>query len=139
MSNCCEIKLYNTAKSRERIEALADVFSLIVATENLEKAFVRDAVASAEYTPACQKLIGQFRTSLALIDRGLDISRFLDELNVSPLSIDFIVFIEGTSFLWCFPSGQVSSGTQASRAHRRTRHHRTRLGLFRHTNIQICG
>jgi hypothetical protein len=31
-------------------------------TEKLERAYVRDAISAAEYEPACEKLIGQFRT-----------------------------------------------------------------------------
>ena len=40
----------------------ADLYSIIKACEKLERAYVRDAISAKDYEPACQKLIGQFRT-----------------------------------------------------------------------------
>ena len=40
----------------------ADLFAIFKTTEKLERAYVRDAVTSKEYEPACQKLIGQYKT-----------------------------------------------------------------------------
>lgn len=39
-----------------------DLYAIVKTTEKLERAYVRDAISAAEYEPACEKLIGQFRT-----------------------------------------------------------------------------
>ena len=41
---------------------LTDLYALLKTTEKLERAFVRDAIAPKDYTPACERLIGQFKT-----------------------------------------------------------------------------
>ncbi|RKP00320.1 hypothetical protein CXG81DRAFT_13377 [Caulochytrium protostelioides] len=63
-----DIKLYTSAQERESYENLADLYSIIVAVEQLERAYIRDAVPAAEYTTACQKLIAQYKTALNLAD-----------------------------------------------------------------------
>lgn len=40
----------------------ADLYAILKTTEKLERAYVRDAIHAKEYEPACQKLIGQFKT-----------------------------------------------------------------------------
>lgn len=40
----------------------ADLFALLKTTEKLERAYVRDAIPPKEYEPACERLIGQYRT-----------------------------------------------------------------------------
>mmetsp|Transcript_3029 Transcript_3029/g.7553 ORF Transcript_3029/g.7553 Transcript_3029/m.7553 type:complete len:208 (+) Transcript_3029:165-788(+) len=62
-----EIRLSEDAKERRRNEDLADLYAIIKATQHLEKAYVRDAVTSDEYTEACQRLIAQFKTTEAAI------------------------------------------------------------------------
>jgi len=49
---------------------LADLYSILIATEHLEKAFIRDAISGEEYTPECRKLIAQFKTSIGLLQSG---------------------------------------------------------------------
>lgn len=40
----------------------ADLYAIFKTTEKLERAYVRDAISSKDYEPACQKLIGQYKT-----------------------------------------------------------------------------
>ncbi len=47
------------------LEAQADLYSILIATEQLERAYVRDLIAPHDYTAACQKLITQYKTILA--------------------------------------------------------------------------
>jgi ESCRT-I complex subunit VPS28 len=66
-----EIKQFHNTKEKYRCENLADFFAIIRVTESLEAAFSRDAVSTAEYTDACNKLISQYKTSeAALISSG---------------------------------------------------------------------
>ncbi|CAN6674799.1 vacuolar protein sorting-associated protein 28 [Trichomonascus vanleenenianus] len=59
-----EQKLYSTLQERELHEALAEVYSIIVTLDMLEKAYLRDAVPAHEYTPACLRLIAQYNMNL---------------------------------------------------------------------------
>uniref|UniRef100_A0A6V2IMC3 Vacuolar protein sorting-associated protein 28 homolog n=1 Tax=Ditylum brightwellii TaxID=49249 RepID=A0A6V2IMC3_9STRA len=56
-----EIELFESSKEREAYENLADLYTVIVATEHLERAYARDAITQQEYTSECNKLISQFR------------------------------------------------------------------------------
>lgn len=46
-----EVRLYRTLKEREEVDIYADLYSIFMATESLEKAYIRDIVRSEEYTP----------------------------------------------------------------------------------------
>eukprot|EP00983_Pelagomonas_calceolata_P130628 1161698-Pelagomonas_calceolata.AAC.6 len=48
-------------KEMEVVESKADLFAILKATEKLERAYVRDAVAPELYERACEKLILQFK------------------------------------------------------------------------------
>lgn len=56
-----EIELYDSAKEREAYDNLADLYTIILATEHLERAYARDAITQKEYVQSCNKLISQFR------------------------------------------------------------------------------
>ncbi|KAI9332721.1 vacuolar protein sorting-associated [Zopfochytrium polystomum] len=70
------------AAERERYENMAEIFSILIVTDALEKAYIRDAVPPNEYTPACTKLIAQFK---AARDLGTvsDIEAFMKEYKLS--------------------------------------------------------
>ncbi|ODQ66814.1 ESCRT-1 complex, Vps28 subunit [Nadsonia fulvescens var. elongata DSM 6958] len=59
-----EIKLSNTAKQRQLYESLADIYSIIVSLDYLEKAYLRDSITPTEYTSTCQRLITQYNSIL---------------------------------------------------------------------------
>ena len=40
----------------------AELFTILKATEKLERAWTRDAISAKDYEPACEKLIAQFKT-----------------------------------------------------------------------------
>lgn len=58
-----EIELFDSARERQYYDNLGDLFSIIMATESLERAYSRNAVTREEYTSECNKLISQFRVS----------------------------------------------------------------------------
>ncbi|GLB34497.1 putative component of the ESCRT-I complex (endosomal sorting complex required for transport I), a regulator of vesicular trafficking process [Lyophyllum shimeji] len=62
-----EARLYTTNADREKYNNLATLFGIIVALDYLERAFVRDSIAAAEYSPACTRLIAQYKTMLKLV------------------------------------------------------------------------
>ncbi|EJF64360.1 vacuolar protein sorting-associated protein 28 [Dichomitus squalens LYAD-421 SS1] len=62
-----EARLYTTNAEREKYGLLATLFGIIVALEYLERAYVRDSVTAAEYSPACTRLLSQYKTMLKLV------------------------------------------------------------------------
>lgn len=78
-----EIKLSSNRNERFENDNFADLFAIIVTTEHLETAYVRDSISSDEYNAACMKLIAQYRTAkAALSDKITDIATFLVEFNI---------------------------------------------------------
>ncbi|KAJ7049152.1 vacuolar protein sorting-associated protein 28 [Mycena amicta] len=62
-----EVRLYTTNADRERYNLLATLFGIVVALDYLERAYVRDSITSAEYSPACTRLLSQYKTMLKLV------------------------------------------------------------------------
>ncbi|KAM5534527.1 hypothetical protein V8D89_011859 [Ganoderma adspersum] len=62
-----EVRLYTTNAEREKYGLLSTLFGIIVALEYLERAYVRDSVTAAEYSPACTRLLSQYKTMLKLV------------------------------------------------------------------------
>jgi ESCRT-I complex subunit VPS28 len=56
-----EINLYENSKERKALENCEVLYSIITATEHLERAYVQDAITNQEYTTECNKLISQFK------------------------------------------------------------------------------
>ncbi|KAJ3186255.1 Vacuolar protein-sorting-associated protein 28 [Gaertneriomyces sp. JEL0708] len=79
-----EVRLYTNNREREKYDNLADLYSIIVATEHLERAYIRDAVSAQEYTPACLKLIAQYKTALGLASDSVpDIHAFMRDYKLT--------------------------------------------------------
>ena len=75
-----EIKLFENTREREEHDNNAELYAIIVATEHLEKAFVRGIVSDKDYSAACVKLIGQYRTALSLVK---DSEEFIKTYNLN--------------------------------------------------------
>ncbi|KAI9347391.1 vacuolar protein sorting-associated [Obelidium mucronatum] len=64
-------------REAESLDSSADLFSILLTTEALEKAYIRDAVSAAElsgsYTTHCTRLIAQFKTARDLLPPGTNI------------------------------------------------------------------
>lgn len=58
-----KIKAYANRAEKKILDDQADIYSIIIATEHLEKAFVRDAITDDVYTKSCKKLIAQYKTA----------------------------------------------------------------------------
>ena len=66
------VKLWNGTKERAYYDSMSDMFAILMATQHLEKAYIRSAVSEDEYTEECQRLIAQFKTT----EEGLKQSKF---------------------------------------------------------------
>ncbi|KAK4066186.1 uncharacterized protein Triagg1_8254 [Trichoderma aggressivum f. europaeum] len=60
-----EVKLSNTRAERDLQDSLGELFSIIVTLDELEKAFLKDAVPEAEYTDICERSLRQYKALLA--------------------------------------------------------------------------
>lgn len=58
-----EVKLYRNVREREKYDNMAELFAVINTLEWLEKAYIRDAVPSKEYTGSCSKLLMQYKAA----------------------------------------------------------------------------
>jgi len=85
-----EVKLYNSNLERERLDTLADLYSIIVAVEHLEKAYIKSSISFEEYTPACSNLISQFKTCQNMLgDSVLNVQHFMNEYKLNcPLAVN---------------------------------------------------
>lgn len=54
-----------TRAERDLQDSLAELFSIIVTLDELEKAFLKDAVPEAEYTEICERSLRQYKALLA--------------------------------------------------------------------------
>lgn len=66
-----EFKLYSNHLEREKYDNQATLYSIILSLEHLERAYVRDSITQAQYTPACGRLLGHFKTLLNLVGGDL--------------------------------------------------------------------
>lgn len=59
-----EVKLASSSVERDLYESLAEIYSIIVTLDGLEKAYIKDVVTEAEYTETCTRLLKQYKSSL---------------------------------------------------------------------------
>lgn len=94
-----EVKLTNTRAERDLQDSLAELFSIIVTLDELEKAFLKDAIPEAEYTEICERSLRQYKAlladeTIAAEFQGLeefkakwDVCQFYSALSSRPLTI----------------------------------------------------
>ncbi|KAL8911411.1 MAG: hypothetical protein Q9171_003401 [Xanthocarpia ochracea] len=59
-----ELKLSTTAAERDLYDSLAEIYSIIITLDGLEKAYIRDSVPEGEYTELCGRLLNQYKSIL---------------------------------------------------------------------------
>lgn len=80
------MKLTETRAERDLQDSLAEVFSIIITLDGLEKAYLKDAVSEAEYTEICDRLLKQYKALLAddaVAAEFVDLETFKSEWDVS--------------------------------------------------------
>ncbi len=60
-----EVKLADTRAERDLQGSLAEIFSIIVTIDELEKAFLKDAIPESDYTEICERSLMQYKSILA--------------------------------------------------------------------------
>ena len=59
------MKLAETRAERDLQDSLAELFSIIISLDELEKAYLKDAIPEAEYTEICERSLRQYKALLA--------------------------------------------------------------------------
>lgn len=75
-----EVPLFENSSSsqdKETLEGVADVYSIIVALDYVEKAYLRDSISSTHYTQSANKLLAQYKTYMSMPD----ISEYVGDLH----------------------------------------------------------
>lgn len=85
-----EVKLAETRAERDLQDSLAEIFSIIVTIDELEKAFLKDAIPEAEYTEICERALKQYKSLIAdetVAKAFVGLEEFKAEWDVSPLLV----------------------------------------------------
>lgn len=91
-----EVKLTNSANERDLYDSLAEVYSIIITLEALEKAYLKDSVAATYYTDTCGRLLQQYKSNLGdeTVSKAFgDLERFKSEWNVRLRQQEYDVII----------------------------------------------
>ncbi|KAF3057456.1 Vacuolar protein sorting-associated protein 28 [Daldinia childiae] len=59
-----EVKLADTRAERDLQDSLAEIFSIIVTLDELERAFLKDAIPETDYTEICERSLKQYKSIL---------------------------------------------------------------------------
>lgn len=81
-----EVKLAESRAERDLQDSLAEVFSIIITLDELEKAYLKDAVSENDYTEICDRLLKQYKAILtdeAVAREFVDLETFKSEWDVS--------------------------------------------------------
>ena len=81
-----EVKLVDTRAERDLQDSLAELFSIIITLDELEKAYLKDAIPEGDYTEICDRLLKQYKAILAdeSVARAFgDLEKFKEEWDVS--------------------------------------------------------
>jgi len=80
-----EVKLANNNAERDLYESLAEIYSIIITLDALEKAYLKDSIPESDYTDTCSRLLKQYKSNLAdeNVSRAfVDLDSFKAEWNV---------------------------------------------------------
>lgn len=60
-----EVKLSTTPAERDLHESLAEIYSIIVTIDAVERAYLKDSISEPAYTETCSRLLKQYKSNLA--------------------------------------------------------------------------
>ena len=95
-----EVKLSETAAERDLHDSLAEIYSIIITLDGLEKAYIKDSIPEAEYTELCSRLLKQYKSNLSdetVAREFVDLETFKREWDVS------LYDVSSTLCFWCVP------------------------------------
>jgi len=60
-----EVKLHTSSAERDLYESLAEIYSIIVTLEAIERAYLKDSIPESDYTDTCSRLLKQYKSNLS--------------------------------------------------------------------------
>lgn len=99
-----EVKLADNRTERDLQDSLAEIFSIIVTLDELEKAFLKDAIPEADYTEICERSLKQYNAILAdetVMKAFVGLEEFKAEWDVRCHLFPFCVSLSQMSQLFC--------------------------------------
>lgn len=79
------MKLSNTLAERELYDSLAEIYSIIITLDGLEKAYIKDSILELDYTDICSRLLKQYKSTLSddnVMRHFVDLDTFKADWNV---------------------------------------------------------
>ncbi|KAF1347628.1 vacuolar protein sorting-associated [Delphinella strobiligena] len=80
-----EVQLASNSAERDLYESLAEIYSIIITLDALERAYLKDSIPESEYTDTCNRLLKQYKSNLAddNVSRAFrDLESFKAEWNI---------------------------------------------------------
>lgn len=120
-----EVSLTRTRAERDLQDSLAEVFSIIVTLDEVEKAFIKDSIPAAEYNEICERSLRQYKALLA--DEAIakefgSIEQFKAKWDVSCIIYEWIYRYTLAELMRELARGPARNRTSTQR---RVHHHRT--------------
>lgn len=123
-----EVRLADTAAERDLYESLAEIYSIIVTLDALEKAYLRDSIPEHEYTETCDRLLRQYRNCLGdeNVEQAFgDLERFKQEWDLDApkaterlrIGLPATLSTDPTSTAAGFPPSRASSQRNSNLPH----------------------
>lgn len=88
----------SSSGERDLYESLAEIYSIIVTLDGLEKAYIKDVVTEAEYTETCTRLLKQYKSSLgdeSVLREFVDLETFKRtwsvRLSFTPVFLQYLI------------------------------------------------
>ena len=77
---------------------MAEIYSIIVTLDGVEKAYIRDSITEAEYTEACHRLLKHYRTILTdetVADAFRDLESFKRrwQVRLDVISVSHVLYV----------------------------------------------
>lgn len=83
-----EVQLFDadtTSQQRETIDSLSEIYSIIIALDHVEKAYLKDSITADQYTNSVNKLLAQYKIYLAnenVAKEFVDLEHFKSKFNI---------------------------------------------------------
>eukprot|EP01059_Diplonema_ambulator_P032311 TRINITY_DN6290_c0_g1_i2.p1 TRINITY_DN6290_c0_g1~~TRINITY_DN6290_c0_g1_i2.p1 ORF type:complete len:215 (+),score=55.72 TRINITY_DN6290_c0_g1_i2:48-647(+) len=78
------VRLYNNNQERDHFDKLADLYSIIVAIERVETAYVRSNMTAADYEKQCKMLLSKYQSLYRVLEGSIgSLTDFLYEYRSS--------------------------------------------------------
>jgi len=90
-----EVKLSASSAERDLYESLAEVYSIIITLDALEKAYLKDSIAEGDYTETCSRLLKQYKSNLQeanVANAFVDLETFKQDWEVRNTSPEGIIW-----------------------------------------------